>query len=91
MSDARCPWRVGRKVPRNLYRGDEPIAMLATPETAAAMVALLNFAEGCFDSLAAPEARVERFKAAHGFVLEHHAKTFAKLAKKAGWPEKERT
>lgn len=53
--DVRAPWRVGRKVPRNLYRGDEPIAMLATPATAAAMVALLNFAEGCFDSPGWPE------------------------------------
>jgi hypothetical protein len=38
-------WRVGRRVPRNLYRGDEPIAMLATPELAAEMVALLNKAD----------------------------------------------
>lgn len=38
-------WRVGRKVPRNLYRGDEPIAMLATPELASELAEKLNRAE----------------------------------------------
>ena len=38
-------WRVGRKVARNLYRGDEPVAMLATPELAAEMAKLLNEGE----------------------------------------------
>ena len=23
------PWRVGRKVPRNIYRNNEPVAMIA--------------------------------------------------------------
>jgi hypothetical protein len=35
-------WRVGTKVKRNLYRDDEPIAMLATAELAAEMAGLLN-------------------------------------------------
>jgi hypothetical protein len=38
-------WRVGRKVPRNLYRGDEPIAMLATAELAQEIAERLNSAE----------------------------------------------
>lgn len=38
-------WRVGHKVPRNLYRDDEPIAMLATEEIAAELVRKLNAAE----------------------------------------------
>jgi hypothetical protein len=28
-SAARARWRVGRRVPRNVYRGDEPVAMVA--------------------------------------------------------------
>lgn len=35
-------WRIGRKVPRNIYRDNEPIAMLATPEIAAEIVADMN-------------------------------------------------
>jgi hypothetical protein len=35
-------WRVGKKVPRNLYRGDEPIAMLATAELAAEIAEGMN-------------------------------------------------
>jgi hypothetical protein len=42
-------WRTGRKVPRNLYRGDEPIAMLTTPEWAATIAAAMNLAETMFD------------------------------------------
>jgi hypothetical protein len=38
-------WRVGRRVPRNIYRDDEPIAMLATPEIAAEIVAGMNDVE----------------------------------------------
>ena len=38
-------WRVGRKVPRNIYRDNEPIAMLATPEIAAEIVAGMNEVE----------------------------------------------
>lgn len=40
-----CKWRVGSKVRRNLYRGDEPIAMLATERLAAEIASKLNFAE----------------------------------------------
>lgn len=35
-------FRVGRRVPRNVYRGDEPVFMAATEEEAAELVALLN-------------------------------------------------
>ena len=35
-------WRVGRKIGRNLYRGDEPIAMLATEELAQEIADRLN-------------------------------------------------
>jgi hypothetical protein len=42
-------WRTGRKVGRNLYRGDEPIAMLATAEWAATIAAAMNLAETMFD------------------------------------------
>lgn len=35
-------WRVGRKVPRNLYRGDEPIAMLASATLAREICDRLN-------------------------------------------------
>jgi hypothetical protein len=38
-------WRVGRSIRRNIYRGDEPIAMVATPELAAEIVVGMNFYE----------------------------------------------
>lgn len=37
-------WRVGYHVPRNIYKDDEPIAMVATPELAAEIVTLCNAA-----------------------------------------------
>ena len=42
-------WRVGTKIPRNLYRNDEPIAMLATPELAAEMAQRLNVCPSCIE------------------------------------------
>ena len=41
-SNKRHPFRVGRQVPRNVYWGDEPMFMAATPELAAELVRLLN-------------------------------------------------
>jgi hypothetical protein len=35
-------WRVGRKVPINVYDGDTPVCMCQTPEYAAAIVAAMN-------------------------------------------------
>lgn len=36
-------WRQGRKVPRNVYEGDRPVAMLATEEDARLIVAAVNW------------------------------------------------
>lgn len=36
------PFRVGRKVPRNVYMGEQPICMVESAELAAEMVTLLN-------------------------------------------------
>lgn len=43
--DDKAHWRVGRRVPRNIYRDNEPIAMLATPEIAAEIVNGMNDVE----------------------------------------------
>ncbi len=44
-------WRVGQQIPRNLYRDDEPIAMLATEELAAELAAKLNQSESYREAL----------------------------------------
>lgn len=36
-------WRVGRKVPLNVYRGDVPVCQCHTKEDAAAIVYACNF------------------------------------------------
>lgn len=36
------PWRVGRKLGRTLYIGDECIGMVDTPELATSIVAAMN-------------------------------------------------
>jgi hypothetical protein len=38
-------WRVGQRVPRNIYKDDEPIAMLAGEDIAKEIVDLCNEAE----------------------------------------------
>lgn len=35
-------WRVGRKVPINVYEGDSPVCQCQTPEYAARIVAAMN-------------------------------------------------
>jgi hypothetical protein len=35
-------WRVGRKVPINVYEGDRPVCQCQTPEYAARIVAAMN-------------------------------------------------
>lgn len=36
------PWRVGTKVPRNLYENDRDVGRMDTPELAARVVAVMN-------------------------------------------------
>lgn len=36
------PWRVGTRVPRHVYRGDEPICTMPTEELAREVVAAMN-------------------------------------------------
>jgi hypothetical protein len=38
-------WRVGRKVQRTLYRDDQLVGLVDTPELAAEIVAAMNFTE----------------------------------------------
>jgi hypothetical protein len=47
---ARPEWRVGSKVKRNLYRGLEPVAMLATEEMAARIADGMNRARPATDT-----------------------------------------
>jgi hypothetical protein len=42
---AHGEWRVGGKVPLNVYKGDTPMFQCHTPEDAARIVVLLNQAE----------------------------------------------
>lgn len=37
-------WRVGTKVPINVYEGDKPVCQCQTPEYAARIVSVMNFA-----------------------------------------------
>lgn len=50
--------RVGRRVPRNVYLGDEPLFVAATPELAAAVVGRLNAAL----ATARPDDSLERLR-----------------------------
>ncbi len=45
MSDKSLTWRIGGKVPLNVYEGDRPMFQCHTPEDAARIVALLNLAQ----------------------------------------------
>jgi transposase len=44
-------WRVGGKVPLNVYEGDSPVFQCHTPEDATRIVALLNTAEEMREAL----------------------------------------
>ena len=54
-------YRVGRRVPRNVYQGDEPLFMAATSEQAAELVAVLNVGAGARTSRSSTE-RVRHVK-----------------------------
>ncbi len=60
MADHPLPWRVGRKVSRNIYdAADEPIAMLADEETARLIVDAVNGRDmvvACHEALAELQA-----------------------------------
>ncbi len=54
MSDyGKLTWRVGGKVPLNVYEGDTPMFQCHTPEQAARVVKLLNAAPGLLAVVAA--------------------------------------
>ncbi len=53
-------WRVGRRVPRNIYLDDEPVAMLATPELAANIVAGMNNVQRLVSTNFVLELRAEK-------------------------------
>lgn len=53
-------WRVGTKVPRNLYRDDEPIAMLADEDTARSIAEKMNYAEWAWRRIEELERQLAR-------------------------------
>lgn len=53
-------WRVGSKVPRNLYRDDEPIAMLATPALAAELAGKLALVDRLVEEVRIANAAIQR-------------------------------
>jgi hypothetical protein len=59
------PWRVGRRVGRNIYRNDRPVCMVESDELAAEMVRALNAGQSAAPRSTAVE---ELVRAAEGFL-----------------------